>query len=581
MDWHRRTGPEARREESEDGSSSAMTKIRSMTGGPPRRASSARNRAKSQGLALLGLALVGLIQSGCRSDGCSTCGGFASRLTNEVQALGARVFNHHKGCGGGLGCGCGGEEGTVIDPGVTVVPGGISMPAPGTIVPAPAIESPPTQLEPIESSQPANPTSGKGSGTNSSNPASTRSTPGGNNRSAYTTMAPKAGASQRRGSDVARALHSSPEGSNRSGDSSASNDLLDNIPPVDLPSEVTRKAASPAAGTAPAPTMPPARNSSPVATDNAAPTPAEKVSAAEGVPTSLPTSIAVASHQAPGIRRFASVAPTVGGGSAPSIEGLDWLREKGYRTFIDLRRGSEVEPNFADSVNDRGMVYISLSVVANHLDPSRLARFDDLISQSDNRPLFFCDSDGTRAGLVWYIHVRTVDHEDSQAAAGKAEEIGLTVAEAKLAEDYLAAHKPRAKAAVALAATSTPPSPPEPKDESKPADAPPPAAQPSIPASPEPAAGPAPVPSTPEEPTPSMLPGEHRPQASTRPSVAPTFYRDPTAWRPLAALVLSGIGVPLAYWSRSVLSGVRSVRHRASLPAAAPRSLDAPAGSDA
>lgn len=161
MDWHRRTGPEARREESEDGSSSAMIKNRSHPGGPVRRAFSTRSWAKPPGLALLGLALLGLIQSGCRSDGCSTCG-FASKLTNGVQALGARVFNHKTGCDGGLGCGCGGEEGTIVNSGIAVVPGGMAVPAPGTIIPAPAVETAPTQLEAIPSTQPANPTSGTG-----------------------------------------------------------------------------------------------------------------------------------------------------------------------------------------------------------------------------------------------------------------------------------------------------------------------------------------------------------------------------------------------------------------------------------
>ena len=93
------------------------------------------------------------------------------------------------------------------------------------------------------------------------------------------------------------------------------------------------------------------------------------------------------------------------------------------------------------------MVYISLPIVANRLDASRLARFDDLIAQADNRPLFFCDSDGTRAGLVWYIHLRVVSQEDSQGAMGKAEEIGLTGTEVKLAEEFLTIHKPKARAA--------------------------------------------------------------------------------------------------------------------------------------
>ena len=561
-----------------------MTTNRSTADGPARRAIAPRSWARPPGLALLGLALYGLIQSGCAFDGCSTCG-FGSRIARGVQALGdsarsvgAAVFHHKRGCGGGFDCGCGGEEGLIVDQGVQVVPGAMAVPAPGTIVPPPAIESTPPQLEALPDSKSANPTSGTGNTPGKS--STSRNAPGGGtNRSAYTTMQPKVNSAQRRGSEIAQALHSTPAASNRPADPNASADLLDNIPPVDLPSEVTRKAVNSAA-TFPAPAASPAPAAAP-ASPPIAPTAAEKVSAAEGETATLPAINAVTAHQAPGLHRFASIAPLVGGGSSPSIEGLDWLKEKGYRTFLDLRKGSEVEPNFVDAVNDRGMVYISLPILATRLDPSRLARFDDLISHADNRPLFFCDTDGTRAGLVWYIHLRTVDQEDSQAATSKAEEIGLTDAQVKLAEDYLAVHKPKARAALARVAQATPPTPTAPGPEPTPAEsvpAAPASALPVSPATPAPAVTPAVVPPPAQEPTPSMLPGEHRPQASREP--APD-YRDPASWRPAAALVLTGIGVPLAFWGRSVFSEARSVRRRASLPGRVPRSLGAPAGSDA
>ena len=534
-----------------------MTTNRTMAGGAALRGLSPRSWARPPGLALLALALVGLVQSGCQTPGCDTCG-LGSKISNGVQSLAARVFNHKSSCGGGSDCGCGGSEGAIYDSGTTVIPGGMAIPAPGTIVPAPAIESAPSQLEAIPSSSIRNP-------------------PNGNTKSGYTTMLPKGGVAANRGAstNVARALHSSPD---RSGEPVASVDLLDNIPPVDLPTEVTRKALNTTTGVGPATT--PAVAPVPVpAANNAAPTPAEKVSAAEGAMLILPPINAQNAHQAPGIRRFASVAPSVGGGSGPSMDGLDWLKEKGYRTFIDLRRGSEVEPNFVDAVNDRDMVYISLPIVANRLDASRLARFDDLISQSENRPLYFCDSDGTRAGLAWYIHLRNVDQEDSQGATGKAEEIGLTEVEAKIAEQYLATHKPRARAAMARVASANPAPASEPNPLLPPTHPPVSPTRTSAPATPLP--GPSANPSPSVEPTPSMLPGEEKPQAGLQPIPGPGFFRDPGSWRPVAALVLTGIGVPLAYWSRSAFSVARTGRKRASLPGSAPRSLDAPAGSDA
>ncbi len=597
MGWHQRTGPESRREVSADGSSSAMTTNRNLAGGRDRRAFASRSWQRSPGLALLALAGFAMIQSGCRSGGCYDCN-LGAKISNGVQALTARVTKHFEGCGAGVfgasgtECGCGAGE-TFVDSGTPVISGGIVYPAPGTIVPPPALEQPPTQLEPIQSSSSNQPVGAKGA----ANPASGRGSASGANPSSYSTIVPKGTVAQRRGTDVYRALHSSPE-------NSGSTDLLDNLPPVDLSTEVMKAAstapkpaaAPPAAAgpsASPAPTASTAPSAVPAATpapaqDTNPPPPAEKVSAVEGAVGILPPIPTTALNQAPGIRHYASVAPSTAGGSAPSIDGLEWLKEKGYRTFVDLRKPSEVDPNFVEAVSDRNMVYISLPILANRLEQNRLARFDDLMTLSENRPLYFCDADGTRAGLVWYIHLRAVVQEDSQSATAKAEEIGLTDAEVRLAEAYLTANPPKARvstARVALA-TSPEPRPTEPAPTPTPAVAPEPppvveaprSALPGgsdqVPAKLDPA--PAPVPAT--EATPSMLPGEDRPQAANTDAER---FRDPAFWRPIAAFVMASIGVPLAYWSHSAFTFSRSTRVRASLPGAVLPPSETPAGSDA
>jgi protein tyrosine phosphatase (PTP) superfamily phosphohydrolase (DUF442 family) len=566
-----------------------MTTNRSTADGPARRTLEPRSWPRPPGLALLGLALLGLVQTGCVSDGCSTCG-FGNAVTNTVRAVtapvkafGAAIF-HKKSCGGGADCGCGSgaDGGVVVDqgipvvPAIPVVPGSISVPGSGTLVPPPALESEPTQLKPLDS-QPANPTSGTGGAATKS--STSRSTPAINSRSNYTTSLPRNGSVARRGSEADQALAKS---SNRLTEPAVSADMLDNIiiPPVDLSSEVTRKAMSTPSTTTPssAPVTNPAAANPPA---TVAPGPAEKLSAEDGAALVLPPINAVSAYQAPGLRRFSPVAPLITGGSAPSLEGLDWLKERGCKTLIDLRKSSEVEPNFVDAVNDRGMVYISLPILANSLDSSRLARFDDLISRTENRPLFFCDADGTRSALAWYIHQRVVGQEDPQGAQSKAEELGLGAAEVKLAEDYLATQKPKAKAAMAkmaMAHPSSEPKPAEPAPSTTHIESTPPA----LPEAPDPPAGgvkPAVAPASLDEATP-MLPGEDRPQASRVPN---PIYRDPSAWKPVAVLVLTSIGVPLAFWSRTMFSEYRQDRRRAraSLPGSKPRSLDSPVGSDA
>src|SRR5262249_12886304 len=105
----------------------------------------------------------------------------------------------------------------------------------------------------------------------------------------------------------------------------------------------------------------------------------------------------------------------------------------------------------------------------------------------------------------------------------------------------------------------------------------------------KPAPHPAPGPHSPPLPDESQLPpklgGVGGPAAAaldlatgvtpTRPAAGTS--RDPSAWQPLLSLVLAGLGVPLAYFSRSVLAF--RARVRASLPGPRRRLRSLPAGS--
>ncbi|WP_435016976.1 fused DSP-PTPase phosphatase/NAD kinase-like protein [Tundrisphaera sp. TA3] len=601
-----------------------MTMNRSSAGGLPKGSLAPRRWAKPPGLGLLALALIALAQVGCRSDGCSTCGlgGIGTKLSNGVQALGSRF--HQRGATvvtGGGGC-CGGgavEEGLIIDGGVPVTP--VVPVVPGGLIPAP-VETGPTELQPLDP-KPAGPSP---TGAVSTPSTSQNRLPVGANRSAYEANR-KASPTRSRYGDVARAVHTPSSPGNGAAAGGASN-FLDHLPPVDLSTDVTSKAVVPV-GNVPAPAVSPDAKDvapAPEARPAAAPV-AENLSAAEGADAALPRLAApIASSATPGIVRCSSVEPHLMGGSLPTVEGLDWLKQRGYKTFLDLRARTEVDPAFVDSVSDRGLVYVALPILANRLDSARLARFDDLVSQSEARPLYFCDTDGSRAGLAWYIHRMTVDHYDAQAAEHEAIEVGLPGDRLAEAKAYLAAQGVRSRmptAAAAMPAPAPAPAPtpaPAPKPAEKPAPAPvaaepapspppartaevelPPSASfamssgegsdnapeseqveppvieaPPIEATPvaaSPAPAPAPEPTT--EPA-SDMSDVLRPQANAH---RPEIPFDPKAWKSVATLVLAFVGLPLAYWSRSALSLARS--SRANRKAKGPRSIEARPSSDA
>src|SRR5262249_22844933 len=124
---------------------------------------------------------------------------------------------------------------------------------------------------------------------------------------------------------------------------------------------------------------------------------------------------------------FAAVDPKLAGGSLPSTDGLDWLSEKGYKTLVDLREPGDVQSSFLAEVSRRGLRYISLPIGLTNIDRDHVNRFKFEISLEDARPLYFFDTDGNRAGMLWYIHRMTdgKDSYDAEEALRQAGELGL------------------------------------------------------------------------------------------------------------------------------------------------------------
>ena len=472
------------------------------------------------------LVVVGLAQTGCRSNGCSNCN-LGSRLNNGVQALNARIFPK-RGLGGNCStCGTlgGVEEGVIVDSGVPIVtPGAVAIPAPATIIPSPSIESAP-RLEPIPSGP-----------VGEANAGSSNRAQAGASRSAYEAMTPVSRVlASRPGTDLSRAYQAATA-SVPTTFAPLETDVFDHLPPVDLPPDFSRKSNS----IDPVPALPTSDAPPPI-------TPAQESSVQSSSVEHHSTGDTAISNPkqgdtglVPGQSHSASVAPLLAGGGLPNKEGLVWLKEKGYRTLVDLRSGTEVEPAFPDRVTESGLLYVAVPFVANPISMTRFSRFLDVIRLSDQRPLYFCDGDGRRAGLLWYLKLRYQDHESPESARLRAEEIGFQAADSSIAERFLQANlaleplpiypltvlvAPVTEETLALGQLINPPGP------------------------------------TFDE---TATLGRTR---SDRSSDSPSLI---ASWKPVTALVLSGLGVPLAYWSRGAFWQNRSSR-RASLTVREPR----------
>jgi protein tyrosine phosphatase (PTP) superfamily phosphohydrolase (DUF442 family) len=449
----------------------------------------APERPRTRRAAFLLIALTGLMAEGCAS------------------------LNIGNPCGGGGGCGlfrgCGlrlrnpfRRDVVVTDPcgepalGVPIE-GAPAVVAPGAVITAPPAEEIP-QLEPAPAGESAAPTSGRTSSTQ---------------KTLYETLKPTGGttSSRRAGSSVPAARLDDP--------------LVD-LPPLSAvaPAEDVTPPVAPAAETI-APT-------SPVAAAELPPRPA----------TARPLSLAE------GIARFKVVEPQLAGGSLPAPAGWTFLAEKGYRTVLDLRPREMAQPGDDAAALHAGLRYVVLPVTPEEIGETLLKRFDDEIAQAGNRPLYYFDADGSRAAVLWYLHLISTGQVDAAEAAKVAEELGPRDPKLWLAAaTYLDAHKKPATA----------PAPTEPTTS--------PAATPT-PTAPQP------------EPAATLLPPVVEPVATRNAQRTSTAADDPTTWKPYAALIVTGLSVPLARFGRSAIGTVS--QRLASLPGPAHRPRSLPAASD-
>jgi hypothetical protein len=358
----------------------------------------------------------------------------------------------------------------------------------------------------------------------------------------------------------------------------------------------------------------PAAASAPASGPEPAPPPPEPIDlsqTATTVPEPQPESGA-----ASGIGSFHSVEPLLAGGSVPGDAGWIELANLGYRTVLDLRPIEQVRPADFASSSRAGLRHFLLPSSPGVIDALIVRRFREEISQESARPIFFCDADGSTAAALWYVHLVAEDQYDPSRARRDAERIApIPDPLFRSAQGYLDGRNSAAPPdqAPPVADAPAPEAPAEPVDlgptpavagvaaEPAPIDpAPaaiaeqPPAAGPIVsdaqPAVEPEAPAPAPaVASLPDEPFQEPSAGPKPDPESAEVSVAEVFedpfakpsIQDAKAWGPYAALFLTILAVPLAYWSGLGIPTGLKTRVRASLSAPARRPQSLPGGSDA
>ncbi len=127
-----------------------------------------------------------------------------------------------------------------------------------------------------------------------------------------------------------------------------------------------------------------------------------------------------------GIPQFAIVRDQVAAGLKPSLDGgLDWLQLNGYRTVLHVRSPGEEDSADRREVEKRGLKYLSIDVSPQTLSRALVEQFSRIVNDKANYPLFVYDKDGMKAGTLWYLTFRLIDHESDDAARARARRLGL------------------------------------------------------------------------------------------------------------------------------------------------------------
>ena len=132
-----------------------------------------------------------------------------------------------------------------------------------------------------------------------------------------------------------------------------------------------------------------------------------------------------------GVESFAAVPgqDNVAGGKKPTVEGLDALKSKGFKTVLYLHAPDADTSAAKELVEKRGLKFVALAVSPQTLGDAGKT-FAEQLKDAASKPLFVYDLDGVRAGSLWYLQFRKVDLVNDDVARIRAGALGLRDANA-------------------------------------------------------------------------------------------------------------------------------------------------------
>ena len=130
-----------------------------------------------------------------------------------------------------------------------------------------------------------------------------------------------------------------------------------------------------------------------------------------------------------GIPQFAIAQDQVATGLKPMLDGVEWLKQNGYRAVLHLRQPEEDDAAERKFFEMRGLKFLSLEVSPQTLSRAVVDEFNRIVADRSNHPLFIYDKHGTLTGGLWYLHFRQQERLSDEEARTRAARLGLREAQ--------------------------------------------------------------------------------------------------------------------------------------------------------
>ncbi len=165
--------------------------------------------------------------------------------------------------------------------------------------------------------------------------------------------------------------------------------------------------------------LPPGNGPTAGSTPHAAATPGRPASPVTAGP---PPAAATDSPHLPG---YARVLQGVASGRRPSLAGFDALQRAGFRTLLYLHGPQADLAAIRSQAAQRQLALVAIETTPENL-PQAIEQFQAVVGDTARHPIYVCDEDGLRCGVLWYVYFRTIEALNDDAARVRARPLGFT-----------------------------------------------------------------------------------------------------------------------------------------------------------